>query len=188
MAITYYVKRDELHQFAANRTGPNESQSESRPRPLLGELTVAQRPVLPQLQRRQQHDRGTEADMPLHELTGVTEDERRDDQPQPERHGAEFLPARQTHQFELGEQEHHRADQDGVRHHQLIALQSDKPGRQPDQHTEHDAGPIFPGAVNAQQPNACHGRLPLFTPPRPRRGKSLRCPILRSSLTWRSYI
>ena len=84
----------------------------------------------------------------------VTKDEWRRNQPYPECDLAGFLPALQADVFELRKSEHKRADQNRIPHDGLIALLLGEPGRKPDQHANQHAGPIFPRAMDCEEPNA----------------------------------
>jgi hypothetical protein len=79
---------------------------------MLGKLLIAQPPVLPKLQDRNQHDDCAKNEMRVPERAsfGITEGEWRRDEPKPKRYRGGFLPALQAHVFELRKTEHKRAD------------------------------------------------------------------------------
>src|ERR1700757_2475875 len=84
--------------------------------PVLEHVLVAQLPVLPELQGREQHDQRAEGGMVEAEQAAavIAEHKGREDQPEPDDDACDLLPALQRDIFELGEAEHDDADHHGV--------------------------------------------------------------------------
>jgi len=56
--------------------------------------------------------------------------------------------------FELRKNEHERADQNRIPYDGLIDLLLGEPRREPDQHANQHADPIFPRAMNLEESSA----------------------------------
>src|SRR3954451_12238548 len=84
--------------------------------PVLGQVLVAEVPVLPQLQGCQQHHQSAEAGMPEPKQTvaGIAEDVGRGGQPDAERDLGHLLPALQRNIFKLRKAEYKDADRERI--------------------------------------------------------------------------
>src|SRR6266478_6974083 len=105
---------------------------------------------------------------PEQALTGITEDVRRGDQPQPNEDFGHFFPTLQCHILKLGEAEYDDADRERVQNHvtavcvgKPMAAVCGEPWREYDQHAKQHAEPVFPCSMSVEKPKVRHRKPPL---------------------------
>ncbi len=168
---------------------PNSPSSAAEPgrRPLrltsltvAGQIVVAQFPVLPQLQRRQQNHHAAQAGMPVAQqpFARVAEQIRRDGEPDAEAGFRDLLPALQHDIFKLRQEEHQHADNERIGDGNTIIELAREPGRQSNQQTGQHAQPIFPRAMNTEKTHVQHRGLLL----RKRHTSIITCPPRRTTV------
>src|ERR1700745_3641395 len=136
--------------------------------PVLEHVLVAQLPVLPELQGREQHDQRAEGGMVEAEqaVAMIAEHIGREKEPEPGDDASDLLPALQRDIFKLREAEHDEADHHGVEDDNApssvshLTLLRRKPWGKGNQQAEQHAAPIFPGSMLIKKIDVRHGKPP----------------------------